>query len=414
MDAPNAELADVICNFNDSLPDFGLVFESNYYSFDEFNKKYSDNTRNLRLFHINVRSLLPKQDDIGAILSKLGCEFDILCFTETWLSDATLNLVNFGGYISFNTVRRHGLRGGGVSIFVKDNFQCRIIDSLSKCEDVIETVFVEGQREHKKILVGCIYRPPGGNSNEFLLILEDILSNISTSAYESVILAGDFNYNLLNAITDIPCSDFLNIMFLKSYSPSISKPTRITDVGYSLIDNIFTNNITAHFSGIIPCSLSDHYIIFYILHDFYEPRRELNKTISYRLHTSHSIERLFDALITTDFDLISRSGDVNCVLPLFLDTIMSCYNECCPIVSKVVSHKDIVKPWIDRQTRENIRKRENLFLLYRAGKIGRLAYTRFRNMVTRQIRDKRSRYYERKFTEFKGNMSKTWSVIKKI
>ena len=61
-----------------------------------------------------------------------------------------------------------------------------------------------------------------------------------------------------------------------------------------------------------------------------------------------------------------------------------------------------------------MKKRRIFFLLYKSGKMDRLAYNRCRNMVTKEIKSARITYFDRKFSEFRGNMRKTWSVINNI
>ena len=76
---------------------------------------------------------------------------------------------------------------------------------------------------------------------------------------------GDFNLYLLwheqRAIT----GEFIKLMFSHLLYPMITKPTRITSNTTSLIDNIFTNNVTClSVNGLIVNDLSDHLPIFSI------------------------------------------------------------------------------------------------------------------------------------------------------
>lgn len=61
---------------------------------------------------------------------------------------------------------------------------------------------------------------------------------------------------------------------------------------------------------------------------------------------------------------------------------MNLYNENCPVKTKTISYKDDLKPWIDRETKQKIKKRQSYFLLYKKGRMGREVYNRYRNMVT--------------------------------
>ena len=52
-------------------------------------------------------------------------------------------------------------------------------------------------------------------------------------------------------------------MFSQSFLPTINKPTRVTDIYATLIDNIITNaNLSNVISSIIYSDISDHFPIF--------------------------------------------------------------------------------------------------------------------------------------------------------
>jgi hypothetical protein len=101
---------------------------------------------------------------------------------------------------------------------------------------------------------------------------------------------GDFNINLLNSNSHKPTNDFVDILLLNSFYPTISKPTRITYHSSTLIDNIITNNLDHDMiSGIIYTDLSDHLPIFLFSDLNIIPKPEPN-TYTTRQVTSHSLE----------------------------------------------------------------------------------------------------------------------------
>ena len=77
---------------------------------------------------------------------------------------------------------------------------------------------------------------------------------------------GDFNINLLKYDCCNFANQFFNQLSSSGYTPLITKPTRITKSTATLIDNIFTNNLsrTEHLSGILINDISDHLPIFTI------------------------------------------------------------------------------------------------------------------------------------------------------
>ena len=93
-------------------------------------------------------------------------EFDILAFTETWLSSSTDT--NELLLHSFNTPERKDREGdnyGGVMIYVKDCLHYgRRADLVSRN---IESIWIELTNNHKRVLFGLFYRLPNYDSNYF-------------------------------------------------------------------------------------------------------------------------------------------------------------------------------------------------------------------------------------------------------
>ena len=126
--------------------------------------------------------------------------------------------------------------------------------------DDLETVFIEIDRKStnlsKNILIGVVYRPPGGSINSFVEKISPILNSIKNEKKYCYLL-GDFNINLLNADHHNPTSHFIDFMFSHEYFPLINRPTRVTHYTATLIDNIFTNNFDSSLSS-IRCNFKSH------------------------------------------------------------------------------------------------------------------------------------------------------------
>ena len=77
---------------------------------------------------------------------------------------------------------------------------------------------------------------------------------------------GDFNIDLLKYNYCNFSTEFFHQFSSSSYTPLITKPTRITKSTATLIDNIFTNNLSKmeHLNGILLNDISDHFPIFTI------------------------------------------------------------------------------------------------------------------------------------------------------
>ena len=156
----------------------------------------------------------------------------------------------------------------------------------------LESVFVEIQSNNslktKNVVVGSLYRPPNTDINEFNQQIESILHKLQTER-KIVYFLGDWNIDALNAEKHAPSQDFLNMMYSFNLFPLCTKPTRVTNKSATLIDNIFTNNIsesTKVITGILYSDISDHYPISYISqHEMGHKEEVHQKTYIFRLRS---------------------------------------------------------------------------------------------------------------------------------
>ena len=113
--------------FADIDPDSNHIFNlyptlnsdnsTDYYDFTKFRGLECNQPTNFSIIHFNIRSLLSKIDHVQHYLHLLGINFDIMCFTESWLNVDNKDLAQLPGYNAFHCLRPSKL-GGGVSIYV--------------------------------------------------------------------------------------------------------------------------------------------------------------------------------------------------------------------------------------------------------------------------------------------------------
>ena len=76
---------------------------------------------------------------------------------------------------------------------------------------------------------------------------------------KEIFLAGDFNFDLLKTETDTNTQNFYDLMCSYGTLPQIIQPTRVMPNTATIIDNIFTNNITDDINcGSILLTFSEH------------------------------------------------------------------------------------------------------------------------------------------------------------
>ena len=191
-----------------------------------------------------------------------------------------------------------------MSIFVSDRFAIKQRNDLNIMNDCIEALFIEISKEDsglcKDLIFGIIYRPPNQDVNAFNEYLEKILSQ-TKSEKKLMQIVGDFNINVLNTDDHIPTSEFSNIMYSHSMLPLITKPTRITSSSATLIDNIYSNNVsdTKILNGLVYTDISDHMPIFSINYS----RKIISKVtqIRTRLLNSKNTQSFCNKLVNCDW-----------------------------------------------------------------------------------------------------------------
>ena len=262
------------------------------------------------LMHLNARSLIGNFDKFEILLANLRKSFSVIGVTETWLNDLTSDLVNIPGY-SFVSNHRKSKPGGGTSLYLKNNLQYKIcFECTYSNPDVIESLFVEiNVPQGKNIVVGVIYRPPNQNTAVFIDELNDILINI-TRGNKLCYIMGDFNLDFLCYNDNVPTQEFIDRLFSYSFYPLISNPMRITSHTATLIDNIFTNQLSDNvFNGIVLNDLSDHIPIFACFHKDFNPHCQ--QKAFRRSFSEHNINMFRECLSKINWSNRFNGLDVN-------------------------------------------------------------------------------------------------------
>ncbi len=146
----------------------------------------------LSIMHLNIQSITSKLD----ILEIESQPYDVLVFTETWLSQTTPNedilIPNFNP--PFRCDRQNRI-GGGVAIYVRDSLFAKQRNDLSI--NGLESLWIELHIDHRKLLLGGIYRPPNSNNTEWNL-LEESIDRAFNQPADNILVTGDFNIDILN------------------------------------------------------------------------------------------------------------------------------------------------------------------------------------------------------------------------
>ena len=166
LNLPNFDSDPDLQYFND-MTYVSNIHNCNYYLEDDFERKISNFKcieERFSLIHMNIRSIPKNLEYFSRFLKSLNYTFTVIGISETWLKETNANCFDCDGYQHEYLCRPSGRRGGGVSLFVKENIDYIRRYELSRMEDCLECLFIEIPCSHsglnKNCIIGTVYRPP--------------------------------------------------------------------------------------------------------------------------------------------------------------------------------------------------------------------------------------------------------------
>ena len=360
----------------------------------------SSSSNTFIVLYYNARSLLPKFDDLCAVIAALNP--DIVCIVESWLcSDISVSEISVPGYQIIRLDRnRHG---GGVLFYLKNIFVCQILP-FSNSLEILSIVIGNG---HGKVCISLFYRPPSSPvdifDNLFLY-----LSQLNFPQFSNFILLGDFNVNFYNSNHYLfhKLQDIFNSLGLTQV---VNSPTHLSSSGSSLIDLVFLSSpsFLQTCSTLPPLLNSDHLGLFIRLR-----WQKSNRSTS---HSSRTIwrydfadwDRACDLISSTDWESVLDFDDVNdCWLNLkshFLEIIELC-------VPKAVLPKRQNLPWLTKPIIQAIRRRN---LLFKQAKLSGdfTKYKACRNKIVQQLRLAKQQFFSHLDPKCPKNFWKAYKIL---
>ena len=294
--------------------------------------------RGFHVAHLNVRSIFPKIDLLRYHVKT--CEnIQVLGISETWLhSDLPTNFIDIPGYVCIRNDRNWHIdpssvkpqKGGGVCLFLRDNLDLDV-DTFKffnrSCKDSeIQWVHVKN-RYTKDFIILNLYRPPLGNIENFIDMLDNTISTLEIDKYD-IFVMGDFNINMNNT----SCSNarsLRNRMKALGFNQLIKDCTRVDLNRESCIDLIFSNCDYIHNSGTFPINMSDHDLVFCNKKRIpqFRPKIEFEGR-SYRNFDDDIFTNLLNLC---SWDIFDNCDDLDELWNIFISNIHEAIDQLCPL-----------------------------------------------------------------------------------
>ena len=368
---------------------------------------------NISFIHTNIRSLKRNLENFQThLLDELDFHFSIIGVTETRINSSSENLDFNPSILHYNFEHMPSpLSAGGVGMYIDERFQYQTIERCSN--EAFQALFVELHLpKNANIICGVLYRQH--NSPErFQEYFDSTMEKLSATG-KQIILMGDFNINLLHYHTNTHAQNFILSLQSLNLTPTIDKPTRVNNNSYSLIDNIFINNLGYSIcSGNIVSDLTDHFSQFCILNSFTnldlhdQPKlKRLTRDFS-----NFSEANFLNELSQVDLmDIVCNKADVNKSFSTFHNKLNKLLNKHAPL--KPISKRSLKKqrkPWITKGIRRSIKIKNSL---YYSGDIK--TYKVYRNKILMLTRISKRNFFHNYFEDNLTNIKKTWEGINNL
>ena len=375
--------------------------------------------KGLKIVHLNIRSLLKKIDQLRAILE--GSNIEIFTLSETWLhSNIDTHMVQIQGYTAYrldrktlNTNLTTTKRGGGLITYIKNtSLDVYVKDAENMSAKDIEIQWFKIERKHAKtITLANVYRPPTGNLDKAIKIIEKSLRSL-VKPNEEVVILGDFNIDYKNKSSlNYKKNNFFERA--NALEQKICTTTRNTKTSSSILDMAFTNMKYIKNAVSLDSFLSDHQPIF-LLKKKVKTTERSEQQFEGRSYRNYDKQKFMDNIMAQKWEYFYNATDPMKAWDEMLKIINREANKQCPARTYKIKHN---KPcWLTNEIVEQIKDRD---YFYRKAKrtydeddwnIAKF----HRNTVNFNVRRAKADYIKEQLKCNEGNGAKFWRVIKQV
>lgn len=370
----------------------------------------SNNTRSFDLMVFNIQGL--NYDKVNNIvITGYYSSLKFICLTEIWRSQFEIGNYVFPGFTLASCFGRESLRHGGCAIWCSLDIES---ECLSLGEFCVEGTFeICGLRwstssRGSVCMLNC-YRPPKGNYDDFELGLDRVLSDVCSKC-NSVLLLGDFN---INSMTKKQVTSFTGLLETYSLFPNISVPTRVTDRGGTVLDQVYSDKSCGGEYEVLDTTDSDHRVVLYSTgyNSEHEPKK---RYIHKRLFSEKRVERFINHIANVEWDGVYAASDIEGKFDAFHNVIVYYFLLDFPVVKRKLNDNNDHKYWITDDVVNSSQNLKLLFRLYRDHLLSRADYVEARKCHSDLVRDSKKRYYNSVLNN-SGNRGRTlWNICHQI
>ena len=387
--------------------------QSEYYSVSKLNNlSHTTQGKGIFLFHCNIRSLTKNLTLLNDMLYFLDSKPDVMAITETRLSSNSVTNLDISNYNFFHT--DSPTPAGGAAIYVNKALKAIPRPDLKIDLPLVESCWVEidPNNNRKHIMIGCIYKHPTANVEEFTTKFDELLNQLNPNKYDMYIM-GDMNIDLLKYHCHQQTERYLDMIYSFNLLPVITKPTRITSHTATLIDHIYTNTINRLTSGIATVDISDHLPVFCLVDT--PLKKQTKQNMYFRDYSKFNTESYLLDIYSIDWNAIAdQCNDLHEVTARTIDAIELIVEKHAPKIKLSRNQQRLLKkPWLTRGIVKSINSKHAMykthFLSNDPAKIAK--YKKYSNKINQLKNISKKTYFCRHFEMCKSNLKATWKLI---
>lgn len=368
---------------------------------------------------LNIRSLPANINVLRSDLEDNDNNIIAVGLCETWLNEKLHDsLFDINGFNLYRYDRHMSKRGGGLVIYVNDNFR---VDSVSDIYNISNNdIELYSLKIHlpkqKNFIFTIVYIPPKSNYLHALTLLDEC-SNLYKEGKSHWVIGGDFNLDYTGKGSRVAEKKALvNFEQRNNLFQLIRRPTRITLKTESLIDLIFTSDHAfVSQAGKIVYNASDHDMIYVIFLKKTVTNTKPDMSFTCRNMKNYKVAQLHHKLSMIDWTpLYQNRNSTECWDTLYEKYLVS-LSETAPFIE--IKDNSTKEKWVDSLSLSKIRKRDQLRLeLHYNPSNGELfkEFKKARNEARQVLNTARQSHIKGKLDENSKNPDKMWSILKNL
>ena len=282
----------------------------------------------------------------------------------------------------------------------------------------------------KNLILGNVYKPPWYLNDTYQQFIDEFIPFLATLGNNNrdVVIAGDFNINLLKIHEKPIFSDYFDAITAISFLPKITLPTRFSDHNGTLIDNFLcklSNRISQASAGILMSRISDHLPYFISLDYITIKKIKIPKCIQITNQSATNIANFkHEICIANILDKLDLSIDANPNINynILEHTIVNALKKHLPTKTvKYNKYKHKKSGWMTNGLLHSIQFRDKQYMKIKKSDPTSDEYVTLKtnlctyNRILRNcIRIVKTNYYHSTFNKYRNDIKSTWSKINEI